>query len=154
MEDSKAAIATPEWEEEQLKDIEDSLNALQHLQNILLVSKEPTVPSGDLKQASGRRCVLGVVGLQHHKYEKFFEVSERGVLIVEPYDNFNTYIAAPVDAVLRVLKGVLNGDISAFSAEWARGTTKIIGERRLHDGWIFSEVFRSLAAVIKRYRES
>lgn len=129
------------------------MSALQRLQSVLLVGNNSAIPASDLNKASGRRCILGIVGLRHHRYEKFFEVDGSGVKVVAPYDKFNTYVAAPVDAVLRVLKGTLNGDTSSFGAEWARGTAKLVGEKRMHDGYIFAEIFKKLAVVIKRYKE-
>lgn len=163
MEETGIALKEAEWERQQLENIEACLNTLDKLQHIFLnvpssmLPKDDLssmLPKDDLAKASGRRCILGVGGLKYHSYEKFFEVSPGGVRIVPPYDNFNTYISAPVDSVLRVLKGVLDGDTAAFSAEWARGQAKIVGERRIHDGYVFSEVFRRLALMIKRYRES
>jgi len=138
-------------EREQLDEIDRCFNLLERLQGLFL--KTSSLRTGDLTQASGRRCILGISGLKYHKYNKFFEVRPDGVTAIDPYQNYNTYILAPIDSVLRVLKGVLDGDTSAFSAEWARGKAKLVGERRIHDGWVFGEVFRQLAEMIKKYRE-
>ena len=142
-------IAERDKESRQLADIESCLNAIERLQAAFLTQ----FSASDLEKTSGRRCVLGVSGLKYHTYEKFFEVSPVGVRIVQPYEEFNTYIQAPLDSVLRVLKGVLAGDTSAFSSEWARGQAHIIGEKHVHDGYVFSQIFSKLAEMIKRYRE-
>lgn len=151
MEETTVASQEREWEQQQLKDIEDAFNALRTLQKVFLSTS--TNSKSDLSKAAGRRCILGVSGLKYHEYRKFFEVTPTGVEIVQPYDTFNTYILAPVDSVLRVLRGTLEGDTEAFAAEWARGKARLSGERRLHDGYVFSAVFKSLALLIKRYRE-
>ena len=158
MEKADIANEVTEREEErkQLEDIEACLSTLQRLQSLFLARPHNGnfLKAEELEQAKGRKCILGISGLKYLKYEKFFEVTPIGVNIVEPYADFNTYIAAPVDSVLRVLQGVLNGDTSAFTAEWARGKTRIVGARHLHDGYVFGEVFRRLAELIKRYRTS
>ena len=149
-------VAKREQERQQLEEIEVCLSTLQRLQRLFLARPQNGVvlKQEELQQAKGRKCILGISELKYHRYEKFFEVTPTGVNIVQPYSDFNTYIAAPVDSVLRVLQGVLNGDTSVFSAEWARGKAKIVGARHLHDGFVFGEVFRRLATLIKRYREA
>jgi hypothetical protein len=109
---------------------------------------------GDLEQAQGRKCVLGIVGLKYHSFEKFFEVTPTGVQIVEPYKGYNSYIEAPLDSVTRVLKGVLDGDTTAFTQEWARGIAKIRGNRKVHDGYVFNQVFARLAEMFLRYKQT
>ena len=148
--------AEREHEKQQLAEIESCLSALQRLQRLFLTRPQNGIvlKKEELDQAKGRKCILGISGLRYHRYEKFFEVTPTGVNIVEPYSNFNTYIDAPVDSVVRVLQGVLNGDTSVFSAEWARGKARIVGPKHLHDGFVFGEVFRRLATLIKRYREA
>ena len=145
-----------EREKQQLDEIESCLSSLQRLQKLFLSREQngAILKKEDLELAKGRKCILGISGLKYNRYEKFFEVTPTGVSIVKPYSDFNTYITAPVDSVLRVLQGVLNGDTSTFSAEWARGQAKIVGAKHLHDGFVFGEVFRRLATLIKRYREA
>ena len=149
-------VTEREQEQRQLEEIEACLSTLQRLQKLFLSRAQngTVLKQEELEQAKGRKCILGISGLKYHRYEKFFEVTPTGVSIVHDYSDFNTYITAPVDSVLRVLQGVLNGDTSSFSAEWARGDAKIVGPRHLHDGFVFGEVFRRLAILIKRYRES
>ena len=102
--------------------------------------------------AEGRRCILAITGLTYHKAAFFFEVTGARIRQVEPFERYNTYIAAPIDSVIRVLKGVLDGDSNAFTNEWARGQAKIVGQHSLHDGLQFADVFSRLAGLIKRYR--
>lgn len=137
-------------ERRQLEEIDTCFQTIAKLQGLFLNGPERRE---DLTRAAGRRCVLGISGLKYHEYRKFFEVTDSGVKIVGASEKVNTYVEAPAESVLRVLKGVLEGDSSAFSAEWARGQARIIGERKLHDGYVFGEVFGQLARVIRRYRE-
>jgi len=138
-----------EWERQQLEEIDRALDILNRLQGAFIRTSEL---QKDLSQADGRRCILVISGLKHTQHRKFFEVSPSGVKLVEPYENPNTAILAPVDSVKRVLMGTLNGDTSAFAAEWARGQAKLVGERRIHDGYVFASVFSELASLVKRYR--
>ena len=158
MEEASVSNTTVErgQERRQLEEIEACLATLQRLQKLFLSRTQngTVLKKEELEQANGRKCILGISGLKYNRYEKFFEVTPTGVNIVTPYSDFNTYITAPVGSVLRVLQGVLNGDTSSFSAEWARGEAKIVGPRHLHDGFVFGEVFRRLATLIRRYRES
>ena len=146
-------IEEARWEKEQLEEIESCLDLIENLQKLFLVKDGTFLQAGDLTKAKGRRCILGISGLKYHKYEKFFEVTPAGVHMVAPYEEFNTYIAAPVDSIVRVLKGVLSGETSAFTSEWARGQAKIVGSKHLHDGYVFGQIFQRLARLIKRYRE-
>ena len=140
-----------------LEEIELCFQAIDRLQRAWLKS----LSNGDLslEKAHGRRCVLSVTGLKHIKYAKVFVVMPDGVRIVPLSEGvpagtvFNTIIETPVESVVNVLKGVLSGDEDAFSKEWTRGTSRVIGERRIHDGYVFSEVFRRLASKIKKYKE-
>lgn len=106
----------------------------------------------ELKSAEGRRCILSISALKHQKADFFFEVLGARIRQVPPFDNFNTYIAAPIDSVIRVLKGALDGDEDAFANEWSRGQAKLVGDHSVHDGLQFNEAFRRLAKLIKRYR--
>lgn len=154
MEETTVVNEAAEQEGRQLEEIEACLSTLQRLQTLFLLRPQDgaVLKSEELDQAKGRKCILGISGLKYHRYEKFFEVTPSGVNIVPPYADYNTYIAAPVDSVLRVLQGVLEGDTSSFAAEWARGKAKIVGSKHLHDGFVFGEVFRRLAELIRRYR--
>ena len=143
-----ADVGSAEWEKKQLENIDGCFRTIEQLQNLFLGQ----LSGGDLEKAEGRRCVLRVSGLKHYQYEKYFEGTTAGVKIVPPYLLPNTYIVAPVDSVYRVLNGVLNGDTAAFSSEWARGRARIVGERKLHDGYVFSEKFKKLANIIRKYR--
>ena len=150
--DAVVQEAEREQERKQLEEIERCLILLQKLQSVFLSSNGALFKQEEITQASGRRCILRISGLKYHKYEQYFEVTQTGVKVVTPYTNPNTYIAAPIDSVLRVLQGVLNGDTSSFSSEWARGQAKIVGSKHLHDGFVFGEVFRRLATLIGRYK--
>ena len=102
--------------------------------------------------AEGRRCILSISGLKHHQAAFFFEVTGARIRQVPRFEHYTTHIAAPIDSVIRVLKGVLDGDENAFDNEWARGQAKLIGEHSIHDGLQFADAFRRLAGLIKRYR--
>ena len=108
--------------------------------------------TAERSSAEGRRCILSISGLKHHQAAFFFEVTGARIRQVPRFETYNTYIAAPIDSVIRVLKGVLNGDENAFSNEWARGQAKLVGEHSVHDGLQFAEAFRRLAGLVKRYR--
>lgn len=157
MEEARGALAQADkadvekaLEKQQLDEIVSCLKMLDRVQKIFIQS----VSSKDLQEAAGRRCVLKMTGLRHHDIILFFLVDGAGVKVVDPYDPSvaNTWIEAPIDSILRVLKGVLNGDESAFSSEWARGKARIRGKRSFHDGWVFGDTFGRLARTIARYK--
>ena len=102
--------------------------------------------------AEGRRCILSISGLSHHQAAFFFEVTGARIRQVPRFERYNTYISAPIDSVIRVLKGVLDGDEDAFTNEWTRGQAKLVGEHSVHDGLQFANAFRRLAGWVKRYR--
>jgi hypothetical protein len=104
------------------------------------------------RSAEGRACILGITELRHHEASFFFRVEGARIRQVAPFERYNTYIGAPIDSVIRVLKGVLDGDENAFANEWARGQAKLVGPHSVHDGLQFAEAFRRLALLIKRYR--
>lgn len=137
-------------ESQKLAELEECLEALDILQRafVKVATRE------ELSEAEGRRCILHITGLKHHKKTFFFEVTGTRVRLAEPYRNYNTYIAAPLSSILRVFRGILAGKTDAFAAEWARGEARIVGERRVHDGFIFNEGFKRLATLVKRYREA
>lgn len=93
-----------------------------------------------------------ISGLSHHQVAFFFEVTGARIRQVPRFERYNTHISAPIDSVIRVLKGVLDGDENAFSNEWARGQAKLAGDHSVHDGLQFAEAFRRLAVLVKRYR--
>ena len=130
---------------EQVQTLLEAFNMLEGTFATLATSEE-------LKSAEGRRCILSISGLKHQKAAFFFEVLGARIRQVEPFENYNTYIGAPIDSVIRVLKGVLDGDEDAFANEWSRGQAKLVGEHSVHDGLQFNEAFRRLTRLIKRYR--
>ena len=148
MEGTTASTRDAKWEKEQLAEIDHCISAIERIQAAIFRQ----FTQSDVARASGRRCVLGITGLKYTEYKRFFEVTSNGVRVVPPNETFNTYIAAPVDSVLRVLKGLLNGDSSAFAAEQARGVAVLYGEHKIHDGWVFADVFARLARVMQKYR--
>ena len=141
-------VREAEIEAQALEDIDKTLDRMDKLQRLWMRE----LSRGDLEQAQGRKCVLGITGLKYHRFEKFFQVTPTGVQIVDPYEGFNSYIEAPLDSVVRVLKGVLEGDSTIFTQEWARGIAKIRGQRRVHDGYVFNQVFARLAEMFARYK--
>lgn len=136
-------------EAETLDEVRHTLETIERLQRIFLPQLEQ---KGELAQAAGRRCFLAIEGLKYHKWAEYFEVTATGVRTVPAFANYDTAIVASLDSVLRVLKGVLAGNEHVFSEEWARGQARIIGDRKLHDGYVFNEVFGRLARIIRRYR--
>jgi hypothetical protein len=108
--------------------------------------------AAERSSAEGRRCILSISGLSHHQAAFFFEVTGARIRQVPRFERYNTFVSAPIDSVIRVLKGVLDGDENAFSNEWTRGQAKLVGDHSLHDGLQFAEAFRRLAGLVKRYR--
>lgn len=141
-------VQEAELEGQALEDIGHTLDRMDRLQRLWM--KE--LSQGDLEQAQGRKCVLAITGLKYHSFERYFLVTPTGVEIVEPYQGYNSYIEAPLDSVTRVLKGVLEGDTTVFTQEWARGIAKIRGNRKVHDGVVFNQVFARLAEMFARYK--
>ena len=108
--------------------------------------------AAERSSAEGRRCILSISGLKHHQAAFFFEVTGARIRQVPRFEHYTTHIATPIDSVIRVLKGVLDGDENAFSNEWARGQAKLVGKHSVHDGLQFAEAFRRLARLVGRYR--
>ena len=107
----------------------------------------------ELNAAEGRRCILAATGIKYHPdCIFFFEVKGASIRLVDSFTHYNTYIAAPIDSIIRVLNGLWEGREDAFSSEWARGQAKIEGARSLHDGLQFNDAFKRVARAIKRYR--
>ena len=137
-----------EAERHQLDQVRALLQALDMLQGAF----GTLATAAERSSAEGRACILGITGLQHQEARFFFRVEGSKIRQVAPFERYNTYIGAPIDSVVRVLKGVLDGDENAFTNEWARGQAKLIGPHSVHDGLQFAEAFRRLALLIKRYR--
>lgn len=95
---------------------------------------------------------MAITDLEYHEVSFFFEVKGARIRQITPFENYTTYISAPIDSVIRVLKGVLDGDENAFANEWSRGQAKLVGKHSVHDGLQFQEAFRRLTTLIKRYR--
>lgn len=106
----------------------------------------------ELRSAEGRACILAITGLQHQQATYFFQVVGGAIRQVPPFERYNTYIGAPIDSVIRVLKGALEGDEHAFAREWTRGQAQLKGDYSIHDGYQFDEAFRRLARLVKRYK--
>lgn len=147
--ESNGSALGAEEEERLIGEIDKCFATIEKLQSLFLSQ----ISEGDHVEAQGRKCVLVVKG-EHQSSSKYFEVTESGVKIVDPYIHYDTTIEAPVDSVLNVLKAVLDGREDAFSSEWARGRCRIIGARKLHDGYVFGQVFARLARVIQVYRKA
>ena len=148
MEETADAVANAQ------PDLLEEIDACLRLIDVLQERWMPDLEHGDLKSASGRRCVLQITDYDGKVHSRLFEVTEFGIKVLPPEGHYNTLILAPIDAVAQVLKGVLAGDRAAFSSEWAKGRARIVGDRKLHDGFVFSEIFGRLADRIKAYRES
>ncbi len=146
---SNESAIDAEEEARLVEEINKCFATIEKLQGLFL----PDISAGDHIEAEGRKCILVMKG-EHQPYPKYFQVTTSGVKIVDPYEEYDTTIEAPVDSVLNVLKAVLDGKEDAFSTEWARGKCRITGSRKLHDGYIFGQVFARLAKVIQVYRKA
>jgi hypothetical protein len=132
--------------------IED-LTALVQALSITLSAFAGLASADEQKAAEGRRCVLAVTGLKHHPPRAFFfEITGLQIKLVDPFTQYNTYVEAPIDSVMRVLKHLWNGREDGFSSEWSRGQAKIRGAKSLHDGMQFNEGYKRAARGIKAYR--
>ena len=130
----------------------DQIRALLQALDMLQDTFGTLATADERRSAEGRACILGITGLQHQEARFFFRVEGSTIRQVAPFEHYNTYIGAPIDSVMRVLKGVLDGDENAFTNEWTRGQAKIVGKHSIHDGMQFAEAFRRVALLIKRYR--
>jgi len=141
--------AEREAESRQLEELYKCFKALDDLQTTFSWLAKPD----ERDDAEGRRCILSVSGLKYNQQKSiFFEVSNGRVQMVEPYEEYSTYIVAPIDSVIRVLSGVIEGDEDVFAKEWARGKASITGQRHVHDAIQFTEAFRRFARLCKQYR--
>lgn len=136
-------------EAQKIAELEDCLQALDVLQKAFLSLTTAT----EVKEIERRRCIVGISGLKHHTAAYFFEVKGGRIARVPPYATYNTYISAPLDTVLNVLKGVLAGDEDCFSNEWAKGNAVIRGDKHVHDGVMFGQAFKRVAVMVNRYRQ-
>jgi hypothetical protein len=130
----------------------EEVQALLKAFDLLEATFSTLATAAELKSAEGHRCILFISGLSHHQAAFFFEVTGARIRQVPRFERYNTHISAPIDSVIRVLKGVLDGDDHAFTNEWARGQATLGGDHSLHDGLQFAEAFRRLAQLVKRYR--
>lgn len=149
----QANALSPEAAEEaaRVAELEACLKKLELIQRVFI----RTVPTDQIAQAKGRRCILRINDLKYTESKAiYFEVDEHGVHVVSAYESYNTIIDAPMASVMRVINGVLDGDQTAFSAEWARGKIRVIGQRSVHDAVTFSDIFKGLARTIRRYKDS
>lgn len=141
-------MPTKEQEAATLAELRDCLQAVTIYQETFpgLVKRfEP-------HEAEGRRCILRLTGMLHHRdMDLYCQVVGGVIRWVEPYGNHNALIEAPLDIVVRVLRRTLDGDENAFADAWATGRARIRGPRRMHDGMIFTDVFRRLARMIRPY---
>ena len=137
-------------ERQWVREIDTCLATIVRLQSLFLNQ----LSDGDHVEADGRKCVLVMKSEYQQVSSKYFEVTASGVKLVDPYDDYDSAIEAPVESVLNVLKAVLDGREDAFSSEWARGKCRIIGAHKLHDGYVFGQVFARLARVIQVYRKA
>ena len=132
------------------RDIEELGRCVEALQTLSHLFKR-VASEEEIVAAEGRRCILAVSGLKYTKQAYYFEVSGASIKVVPPYADYNTLVIAPLESVLRVMKGVAGGNKWAFSEEVARGKTTLKGEHSLHDTYAFTEVFKRLASLAARY---
>jgi len=150
MESAQAGSQSPEQlETEQLRDLEQTVSIIMRMQKAFL--PQIVVP-GELSVTNGRKCMLVVDDLQFNSSAHYFQVTETGVELVEPYDTYDTAIIAPLDSILNVLKATLAGHEDPFGDEWTRGRARLVGDNRFHDGLAFKTVFQRLAGQIRKYR--
>ena len=135
-------------EQRKVEELHQCFRALDDLQNAFSWLAKPD----ERAAAEGRRCILSVTGLKYTPQSSiFFEVANGRVSMVDPYEEHSTYIVAPIESVIRVLSGVIEGDADAFSKEWAKGLASVTGQRHVHDAIQFSEAFRRFALLCRRY---
>jgi len=135
-------------EAEKLGEIQNLLQALDILQS----SFSSLVNPEEKQAAEGRRCILHITGLKYHKAIYYFAVEGFQVRQVDPFAKYNTYVGAPLDSVIRVLAGTIEGDENVFGREWSRGDAILKGDYSMHDGLQFRNTFKRLARMIKAYR--
>ena len=136
-------------ESKKLAEVQSLLKALDILQTSFSSLANPT----EKQDAEGRRCILHITDLKYHKAAFYFAVEGFRVHQVDPFVKYNTYIGAPLDSVIRVLNGVLEGDENCFGREWSRGAAQLKGDYSVHDGLQFRNAFKRIARAVKRYRQ-
>lgn len=106
----------------------------------------------EINAAQGRRTILAISDLRHQKATFYLEVVGVTIREVAPYERFHTKIEAPIDTVLRVLKGITEGDRDMLLNEKTRGEATLKGDFSVHDLYVMNQGFNRLADGIKRYR--
>lgn len=134
----------------ELRSLVDRIRKFEAPVRKMLVRKYPPERVMD---AEGKKCILSVTGLRYHQEIIFFEVTELSIKSVEPFESFNTWIEADVGAILKVLRGLLSGKEDAFSESLGSDSVKIRGKKTYHDMVIFNEIFNTLAAHIRKFKE-
>lgn len=95
---------------------------------------------------------MAISDLQYQKATFYLEVVGLAIREVAPYENFHTKIDAPIDTVLRVLKGIAEGERNMLLNEATRGQATLKGDYSVHDLYVMNQGFNRLADGIKRYR--
>ena len=108
--------------------------------------------AGEIKAAQGRRTILAISDLKYQKATFYLEVVGLAIREVPPYEQFNTKIEAPIDTVIRVLKGITEGERNVLVDEKSRAQATLKGDYSVHDLLQMNEGFNRLADGIKRYR--
>ena len=96
-------------EREKIEQIQSLLRAFDMLQGTF----SNLTTAAERTSAEGRRCILSISDLKYHQAAFFFEVTGAMIRQVPQFERYTTHIAAPIDSVVRVLKGVLDGDENA-----------------------------------------
>lgn len=136
-----------EREAAQIMELDRCLAGLKQLAAIF----KRVASTEELKAAEGKRCILAISGLRFHTKSYYFQVTGTSIEVVNPYEDYNTLILAPIESVINVLKGLAAGNKWAFSEERARGKAVIRGSHSLHDAYAISEAFKRFAALASRY---
>lgn len=106
----------------------------------------------EMLEAEGKRCVISVTGLRYHEVIVYFQITGLSIVEVEPYENFDTFISAPLSVVNQFLARVLSGDENAFGDLAAGNNVKFRGKKTFYDLSAFQEIATTLAKNIKRLR--
>jgi hypothetical protein len=106
----------------------------------------------EIMEAEGKRCVIAVRGLRYNDLILFFEISNLSIKQVEPFENYNTWIEAPIKVINLFLGRILSGDEEAFGDLITGNDVKIKGPHSFHDIHIFEDVTRTLAQNIKQIK--
>ena len=106
----------------------------------------------EIKAAQGRRTILAIRDLRYQKATFYLEVVGLAIREVAPYEKYHTKIDAPIDTVIRVLKGITEGERNMLLNEATRGQATLTGDYSLHDLYVMNQGFNRLADGITRYR--